>query len=45
MEYLQRMFFDSFPKVKKGQVVPEEWLRIGMRNLVVMNNKRIGSLV
>lgn len=45
MEYLQRMFFDSFPKVKKGQLVPEKWLRIGMRNLAVKNNKCIRSLL
>lgn len=42
MEYLQRMFF---PKVKKGQLVPEERLRIGMRNLAVKNNKCIRSLL
>lgn len=45
MEYLQRMFFDSSPKVKKGQLVPEEWLRIGMRKLAVKNNKCIRRLL
>lgn len=43
MEYLQRTSFDIFPKVKKGQLVPKEWLCIGIRKLAVKSRKRSRS--
>lgn len=45
MEYLQRTSFDIFPKVKKGQLVPKEWLSIGIRKLAVKSRKRSRSPV